>query len=745
MKITRRSSITIFALLLGAARLTAQSVPSTVNYQGRLTDNSPQQVAVTGTAGMKFEIWSCAACVAPGSSPLWSEPASGTLPVAVTNGIFSVVLGASGVPIPVSIFSGGTQRWLQVYVNGEALVPRQELTSVGWANQADSAVTATTAISATSAATAATATSATTATTAATAINSQQLGNVAASGYQLATSATCAAGLFLNSITSAGGTNCASPPATPVPNPLWLTQSSSTVTIYGNNTGTNAGVFGDSSASNGVVGRSYSATDSGVYGENDGGGYGVAGATNSNSAAGVVGTNWGSGQGMFAQNLGGGEAAEFFIASPANVEDAVYSHTAGTGNALSALSAGGSGVWGASQSDSIYSAGVLGVNWGLGSAGYFATTNPPNAQPTLYADNQAKGSAGYFLIQNSASTSPAVFATTDGVGPVIEVAGANALSTPLLVESYVGGQVAKLQIWKSGGVEVGSVGPAGGFNGNGAGLTNLDPTQLSNGLASIDVTGNAATVSNGVYTTGSYSNPAWLTSLAGAKITGSVAQATNAGAVTNGLYTTGSYSDPAWLTSLAGAKITGSVAQAGNSSQLGGTAASGYQLSTVKTCGAGLFLDSITAAGATTCASPPSNNLAPPVTLNYGGSSTILTANNSGTGSGLSAITAANTAILGNVADTLHAGILGVSGGGAAGFFLNTGVSGYSAGGIGTGGLTATGTGVMANASGSGTAVSAASDTGKAGVFTIANALSASVALTATTAGTNDAIYGVRA
>ncbi len=38
-------------------------------------------------------------------------------------------------------------------------------------------------------------------------------------------------------------------------------------------------------------------------------------------------------------------------------------------------------------------------------------------------------------------------------------------------------------------------------------------------------------------------------------ITGSVTS--NAGSVTNGVYTTGSYADPAWLTALAGAKIKG--------------------------------------------------------------------------------------------------------------------------------------------------------------------------------------------
>jgi hypothetical protein len=43
------------------------------------------------------------------------------------------------------------------------------------------------------------------------------------------------------------------------------------------------------------------------------------------------------------------------------------------------------------------------------------------------------------------------------------------------------------------------------------------------GTWNIDVLGNAATVTNGVYTTGSYANPAWITSIAATKITGTVA------------------------------------------------------------------------------------------------------------------------------------------------------------------------------------------------------------------------------
>ena len=75
-------------------------------------------------------------------------------------------------------------------------------------------------------------------------------------------------------------------------------------------------------------------------------------------------------------------------------------------------------------------------------------------------------------------------------------------------------------------------------------------------------TGNAATVTNGFYTTSSFylgttsiavNRASASQSLTGISIDG------NAGTVTNGVYTTGSYADPTWITSLAGSKITGTI------------------------------------------------------------------------------------------------------------------------------------------------------------------------------------------
>ena len=75
-------------------------------------------------------------------------------------------------------------------------------------------------------------------------------------------------------------------------------------------------------------------------------------------------------------------------------------------------------------------------------------------------------------------------------------------------------------------------------------------------------TGNAATVTNGFYTTSSFylgttsiavNRASASQSLTGISIDG------NAGTVTNGVYTTGSYADPTWITSLAGSKISGTI------------------------------------------------------------------------------------------------------------------------------------------------------------------------------------------
>jgi hypothetical protein len=63
------------------------------------------------------------------------------------------------------------------------------------------------------------------------------------------------------------------------------------------------GVLGE--GKNGVHGKSHSASDSGVWGENIAAGYGVLGSTNSKSAAAVWGANSGAGPGVSGSSVGG--------------------------------------------------------------------------------------------------------------------------------------------------------------------------------------------------------------------------------------------------------------------------------------------------------------------------------------------------------------------------------------------------------------------------------------------------------
>ena len=107
---------------------------------------------------------------------------------------------------------------------------------------------------------------------------------------------------------------------------------------------------------------------------------------------------------------------------------------------------------------------------------------------------------------------------------------------------------------------------SGDISGNAGSVTNgvyttgdqtIGGTKTFSNTISGNISGNAGSVTNGVYTNGSYTDPTWITSIAGSKVSGDISG--NAGSVTNGVYTNGSYTDPTWITSIAGSKVSGDI------------------------------------------------------------------------------------------------------------------------------------------------------------------------------------------
>ena len=89
---------THIALLLGFALgalavldAHAQSVPSLISYQGKLTDATGNPL-LNGTYGVAVRLWSKKDNAQPGNTLVWGQDYS----VAVQNGIFNVILGAPG-------------------------------------------------------------------------------------------------------------------------------------------------------------------------------------------------------------------------------------------------------------------------------------------------------------------------------------------------------------------------------------------------------------------------------------------------------------------------------------------------------------------------------------------------------------------------------------------------------------------------------------------------------------------------
>jgi len=99
---------------------------------------------------------------------------------------------------------------------------------------------------------------------------------------------------------------------------------------------------------------------------------------------------------------------------------------------------------------------------------------------------------------------------------------------------------------------------------NTVGAPSITGTNAS-GTWGISISGNAATVTNGLYSTGSYSNPTWLTSISGSIVSGAVATATTATNVAGGAAGSLVYQTAAATTSTLALGTTNYVLTAGAS------------------------------------------------------------------------------------------------------------------------------------------------------------------------------------
>ncbi|MBM4397076.1 MAG: hypothetical protein FJ087_15475, partial [Deltaproteobacteria bacterium] len=127
MRWLRRSALLLgLVTLLGSGTAFAQSpVPHLLNVQGVLRNVAGE--VVTGQYPMTFRLF----VDESGGAPLMEYPSP--TPVDVTGGVFSV-----NVPVLTNLFADNPTMWLELQV-GTDLMPRREVTSVGYAFMAERA------------------------------------------------------------------------------------------------------------------------------------------------------------------------------------------------------------------------------------------------------------------------------------------------------------------------------------------------------------------------------------------------------------------------------------------------------------------------------------------------------------------------------------------------------------------------------------------------------------------------------
>lgn len=132
--------VLFWAQSAGAFGLGRTNAPTTstgtIAYQGRLADSAGNPL--TGTYPMIFRLYNTAS----GGAPLWEEQWTGSNSVAVSDGLFNVMLGSLNA-IPQSVITGNNSLWLGITIGtDDEMVPRVQLGSVPYAfTVPDSSVT----------------------------------------------------------------------------------------------------------------------------------------------------------------------------------------------------------------------------------------------------------------------------------------------------------------------------------------------------------------------------------------------------------------------------------------------------------------------------------------------------------------------------------------------------------------------------------------------------------------------------
>ncbi len=125
-----RHVLIVSAMLVAFSGMALAEIPQVMGYQGRITENTGIPVA-NGTYAMQFRIYDAET----GGTLRWD---SGSLSVETNAGVFAVMLGES--PQPALNLDFDQDYWLLVTYRGEDQLPRKRLGSVGYAYMASGLV-----------------------------------------------------------------------------------------------------------------------------------------------------------------------------------------------------------------------------------------------------------------------------------------------------------------------------------------------------------------------------------------------------------------------------------------------------------------------------------------------------------------------------------------------------------------------------------------------------------------------------